>query len=287
MNLKLPDFSTVIIINKSHGQAKSLKIKTKHLNRLGHYAAAIGVVILILVGTVFYLSNKYAKQQQETEKLAQQVEDLKGKLPIIADDKAKTNEAQSYIQQIQGKLTKINQYLSKRGLKGFSNYAVGGNGDASAKLTDVEQYSMYNDYITKVLTSVAFTPMGYPRISSITSIFGFRADPFDNKHAEFHPGIDFQGQTGDAVRCTANGHIVFAGWAGGYGNCIRIAHTNNFETLYGHLSKIEVKVGQTVKVGDVIGKVGSTGRTTAPHLHYEVRKDGKPINPVKFLTLNN
>jgi len=134
---------------------------------------------------------------------------------------------------------------------------------------------------------VAFTPMGYPHISSLTSYFGYRSDPFDGGHAEFHPGIDFKGERGDAAKCTANGKVVFAGWFGGYGNCVRIQHKNNFETLYGHLSKITVKVGQDVTVGEKVGEIGSTGRSTGNHLHYEIRKNGKPVNPISYLSLNN
>ena len=135
--------------------------------------------------------------------------------------------------------------------------------------------------------TVAFTPMGYPHISALTSYFGYRSDPFNSSDAEFHPGIDFKGNKGDDARCTANGTVVFAGWAGGYGNCVRIAHANSYETLYGHLSRISVKVGQDVTVGQKIGEVGSTGRSTGTHLHYEIRKNGKAINPISYLTLNN
>ncbi len=118
-------------------------------------------------------------------------------------------------------------------------------------------------------------------------MFGYRSDPFNSANAEFHPGIDFRGAKGDEAHCTANGRVVFAGWYGGYGNCVRIAHANNYETLYGHLSRITVKVGQDVTVGQKIGEVGSTGHSTGTHLHYEIRLNGKPINPIKFLTLNN
>ena len=145
----------------------------------------------------------------------------------------------------------------------------------------------YDSYLNSVVTAVAFTPMGYPRISSLTSRFGYRNDPFSSARAEYHPGIDFKGNYGDAVKCTANGRVVSAGWAGGYGNCVRVKHNNGFETVYGHLSRITVKVGQKVNVGDKIGQVGSTGRSTGAHLHYEVRQNGKPVNPTKFLTLNN
>ena len=129
--------------------------------------------------------------------------------------------------------------------------------------------------------------MGYPRLSAITSGFGYRANPFDSESAELHPGVDLKGATGDPVHVTADGKVVFTGRKSGYGNCIIVQHKNDFQTLYGHLSRINVDDGQQVKTGDIIGKVGSTGRTTGPHLHYEVRKNGKPINPVKFLTLND
>ena len=79
---------------------------------------------------------------------------------------------------------------------------------------------------------------------------------------------------------------MIAGWFQGYGQCVKIKHKNNLETLYGHLSKINVKVGQTVNTGQVVGQVGSTGRSTGNHLHYEVRKNGKPINPKSFLSIN-
>lgn len=146
---------------------------------------------------------------------------------------------------------------------------------------------MYDEYLSRLLNSVAFTPMGYPRISSITSVFGYRSDPFDSENAEYHPGIDFKGAKGDPVHVTADGKVIFTGRKGGYGNCIIVQHKNDFQTLYGHLSHINVEEGQSVSTGDVIGKVGSTGRSTGSHLHYEVRKEGKPINPARFLTLNN
>ena len=217
-----------------------------------------------------------------------QITKLKGTIPESIAQTTRNNTAQAYVQAIESKLQNINSYLSKRGLKGFSTKAVGGNGNAEAsKLSEEETYSLYDEYLNRLEKTVAFTPMGYPRISSLTSFFGYRSDPFNSAHAEFHPGIDFKGARGDEARCTANGKVVFAGWYGGYGNCVRIAHGNNFETLYGHLSHINVKVGQEVTLGQKIGEVGSTGHSTGTHLHYEVRKDGRPINPKNFLTLNN
>lgn len=288
MKLNPKDVSTIVILNKNKQSAKTLQIRTRHLNRLRHYAIGLTSFILFLVGFIVFLQARNEQHEEENLQLLSQIVKLKGDMPITS---LKTNEghsAQSYIQGIEGKLKKINDYLRKRGLKGFSTKSVGGDANAEgAKLPDNEVYTAYSDYLTHLVNTVAFTPMGYPHISSLTSRFGYRSDPFDSASAEFHAGIDFKGSKGDAAKCTANGKIIFAGWAGGYGKCVRIKHANDFETVYGHLSRISVKVGQEVNVGDKIGEVGSTGHSTGAHLHYEVRKNGKPINPINFLTLNN
>ena len=286
MSSKQSDISTVIIVNKS--RQRTLQVKTKHLSRLKHYASGILAVILLLSGAVVYLKAQNQRQEQEKNQLVSQLIKLKGSIPAAVVQEKKANTAQAYVQGIEGKLQKINDYLKNRGLKGFSTKAIGGDGNAqAAKLSDEETYSLYDEYLNRLVHAVAFTPMGYPRISAFTSFFGYRSDPFNSSHAEFHPGIDFKGSRGDEAKCTANGKVVFAGWYGGYGNCVRIAHGNNLETLYGHLSHINVKVGQEVIAGQKIGEVGSTGRSTGTHLHYEIRKNGKAINPVKFLSLNN
>lgn len=280
------ELSTVIIVNKHRQQ--TLQVKTRHLAHLKHYALGIFGVIVILSLSIIYLSSQNKQQEAEKNQLLSQLIKLKNAVPLPVPQINKTGNAQAYIQNIQSRLQKINDYLRKRGLKGFSTAAVGGNGDdEGSRLTDDQTYSLYEEYLNRLERTVAFTPMGYPRVSALTSFFGYRSDPFNVAHAEFHPGIDFKGRRGDEARCTANGKVVWAGWSGGYGKCVRIAHANNFETVYGHLSRIAVKVGQEVTAGEKIGEVGSTGRSTGTHLHYEVRKNGKAVNPVKFLSLNN
>jgi len=288
MRSKVKDVSTVVILSKNKQAAKTLQIKTKHITHLKHYILSVVLVILSLAGFIAFL--QYKNQQTELEKqlLVAQIVKLKGQIPAAVPEVRDKPSAQTYIQAIELKLKKINDYLKKRGLKGFSTKSVGGDNNVEGnKLSDKEVYMAYDEYLSSLVNTVAFTPMGYPRTTSLTSFFGYRSDPFSSAHAEFHPGIDFKGHRGDGVKATANGRVVFAGWFGGYGNCVRIRHTNNFETLYGHLSKIKVKTGQKVSVGDNIGLVGSTGHSTGNHLHYEVRKNGKPVNPAKFLTLNN
>jgi murein DD-endopeptidase MepM/ murein hydrolase activator NlpD len=116
----------------------------------------------------------------------------------------------------------------------------------------------------------------------MTSPFGVRNDPFLGRPS-MHPGIDLRGEIGEPVHATAAGHITIAGRDGGYGNLVEINHGNGLATRYGHLSEIDVKVGENVHIGEVIGKIGSTGRSTGPHLHYETRIDGEAVNPQKFL----
>jgi murein DD-endopeptidase MepM/ murein hydrolase activator NlpD len=116
----------------------------------------------------------------------------------------------------------------------------------------------------------------------VTSGFGPRVDPFTSRIA-FHPGVDFAGPWGSTVVATAPGTVVWAGARAGYGNMVEIDHGNGFATRYGHLSKIDVKVGQTVRIGETIGEIGSTGRSTGPHLHYETRINGEAVDPQKFL----
>ena len=117
---------------------------------------------------------------------------------------------------------------------------------------------------------------------SVSSGFGIRRDPLLGTPA-MHAGIDFRGAVGSPARATAKGTVVKAGWNGGYGRMVEIDHGDGFTTRYAHLSKVLVNIGDKVDVGDVVGKVGSSGRSTGPHLHYEVRKNGGAVDPVRFL----
>ncbi len=137
------------------------------------------------------------------------------------------------------------------------------------------------DRLTRTLASV---PVRKPVMGEIdvSSGFGMRIDPFIRAPA-MHTGMDFRGDTGDPVRATADGNVTSAGPNGGYGKMVEIDHGNGLTTRYGHLSDIGVKVGQRVRAGHIIGKIGSTGRSTGPHLHYETRVGGDAVDPRKFL----
>lgn len=116
----------------------------------------------------------------------------------------------------------------------------------------------------------------------ISSFFGLRADPFGGSGSDYHPGIDIAVDYGTPIRAAAAGTVQDAQWNGGYGRFVSIDHGNGITTCYGHMSAIAVQPGQTVHRGDVIGYVGSSGYSTGPHVHFEVRQNGSPVNPLNF-----
>ncbi|TIQ45929.1 MAG: M23 family metallopeptidase [Mesorhizobium sp.] len=119
---------------------------------------------------------------------------------------------------------------------------------------------------------------------AVTSPFGVRTDPILGT-AALHTGMDFRAPIGMPAKVTAAGIVTKAGWNGGYGRMVEVDHGNGFATRYGHLSEIDVAVGQKLAAGDVIGKTGSSGRSTGPHLHYEVRHNGEAVDPLRFLAV--
>jgi len=195
-----------------------------------------------------------------------------------------TGTAQQRFRETQMLLKRVG--LSPRRFIRQSNIAVGGPyepiGSQDSDPAFRKLFVSWNklDTLQKGMLSVpALQPVTQYRI---TSGFGVRSDPF-NGSAALHTGIDLAGPMGEEIHASADGVVEKAGWGGGYGNMIDIAHGHGIETRYGHLSAILVKPGQKVKRGDVIARMGSTGRSTGSHLHYEVRIDGRAVNPVPFL----
>jgi len=127
-------------------------------------------------------------------------------------------------------------------------------------------------------------PLAKPMSGDIdfTSNYGYRVDPFTRSPA-MHTGVDFRAEAGSPIRATAPGKVVTAEYSGGYGNMVEIEHANGITTRYAHMSAILASVGQTVTVGTVVGRVGTTGRSTGPHLHYETRINDEPVDPTRFL----
>jgi murein DD-endopeptidase MepM/ murein hydrolase activator NlpD len=156
--------------------------------------------------------------------------------------------------------------------------------NAGAFERQIHRISLVRAHVDRLTKTLGAVPIRKPVTgeTETTSGFGVRIDPFLGRPA-MHTGLDFRGTTGEPVRATATGTVTAASWSGGYGKMVEIEHAHGLATRYGHLSEIDVVVGQRVKIGQIIGRLGSTGRSTGPHLHYETRIDGDAVDPQKFL----
>lgn len=174
-------------------------------------------------------------------------------------------------------------------LAGPGEEGRGGPFDASTK-ADPTFKSLFASW--KKLDNIADGAIAVPsdkpvKLASFQSAFGERTDPFERRR-KMHAGIDLAAPIGTPIYATADGTVSAAGWnSGGYGNLIKVDHGSGIETRYGHLSRILVSPGQRVTRGQQIGRMGSTGRSTGTHLHYEVRVDGRAVNPMPFLRASN
>ncbi len=192
------------------------------------------------------------------------------------------------VRRIRGVLTELG---IDAGRPSARNTAVGGPFVAARSTVDAGSFDYHLHRLTvaraqvdHLMRTVVTVPLRKPVLGEmdLSSGFGMRIDPFIRAPA-MHTGLDFRGDTGDPVRATANGKVTVANWNGGYGRMVEIDHGNGLITRYGHLSAISVTIGQSVRAGQVIGKIGSTGRSTGPHLHYETRVGGDAVDPLKFL----
>ena len=175
--------------------------------------------------------------------------------------------------------------LKKLGLAPSRVAAVGGPFEAAgnADPTFKQLFTSWKKLDTLQDGAIAVPSDKPVKSAAFTSGYGVRSDPFQGR-AALHAGIDLAGAVGTPIYATADGIITTAGYnSGGYGNLIKIDHGRGIETRYGHLSKMSVRAGRRVKRGDLIGRMGSTGRSTGSHLHYEVRIDGRAVNPVPFM----
>ncbi|MEO6256247.1 MAG: M23 family metallopeptidase [Sphingomicrobium sp.] len=175
--------------------------------------------------------------------------------------------------------------LKKLGLTPSRVAAVGGPFEAVGK-ADPTFKQLFNSWkkLDTLQDGAIAIPSDKPvRTAAFTSGFGVRSDPFRHG-AAMHPGIDLAGPMGTPVYATADGMVMRAGWnSGGYGNLVELDHGRGIATRYGHMSAIVVHAGDHITRGQLIGRMGSTGRSTGCHLHYEVRIDGRPVNPVPFM----
>lgn len=160
---------------------------------------------------------------------------------------------------------------------------TGNTSQNSQKATAGQSIPLLISQIESQLLRINSTPLGAPVFGTVTSTFGWRSSPYSRSGGHMHAGIDFSVEPMAPVVATAEGVVLDAGYKGAYGNCVVIKHRNGYETLYGHLAKLSVKPGDKVCRGERVGYVGNTGRSTGPHLHYEVKRHGEALNPQQFV----
>ncbi|MBP2652471.1 MAG: Peptidase [Firmicutes bacterium] len=158
--------------------------------------------------------------------------------------------------------------------------------ESSSILLKENGQTQKNKELARSTDEQASIPTIWPTSGAITSGFGWRNSPLESGN-ELHQGIDIANNMGIPVVATADGKVVKSGAAGGYGNMVQIDHGNGIETIYGHNSQIVVSVGQSVRKGQLISYIGSTGKSTGPHSHYEVRENGVAVNPFKYMVQYN
>jgi murein DD-endopeptidase MepM/ murein hydrolase activator NlpD len=154
----------------------------------------------------------------------------------------------------------------------------------AAKMSKLEEDMRAHEAI---LRQRGYTPTVWPVDGTLEAGFGGRRNPFGGGGYEFHSGQDIEAAWGAPVVAGASGHVSFVGWQNGYGQLVVVDHGGGLTTRYGHLSHIDVELNQIVSRAQLLGKVGSTGRSTGPHLHYEVRINDQPVNPIQYLLLSN
>lgn len=259
------------------------------------------VCFVVLLNTPFFETPKDKLQAREIENMKIRYEILNRKMDQVDEVLANIEDRDNNLYRAYFNASAIPEEQRKAGFGGVNRYkelegfdnselVIGTTKrlDAISKELVVQSKSL--DEIAKLakdkeklLASIpAIQPVKNEDLRQMASGFGYRSDPF-TKIRKFHAGMDFSARTGTPIYATGDGVVVVAdAKSSGYGNHIVIRHGFGYETLYGHMSKYKAKAGQRVKRGDIIGYVGSTGRSEAPHLHYEVHKNGEVINPINF-----
>ena len=284
------------------------RIQTRKRKKFGYVvlfllsSALFGFLIfLLLINTSYFETPKDKIQAREIEALALNYKVLNKKIDLMNEVLAAIENRDNNIYRIYFNTSPISEEERKAGFGGVNRYKdlQGYNNseliENSTKRVDVLtkelviQSKSLDEIVAlakqkeKLLAAIpAIQPVKNEDLKQMASGYGYRSDPF-TKIRKFHYGMDFTARTGTPIYATGDGVVYKADASlSGYGNHIEVNHGYGYKTLYAHLSKYNCRPGQRVKRGDIIGYVGSTGRSQAPHLHYEVFKNGERVNPLNF-----
>ncbi|MBN2644449.1 MAG: peptidoglycan DD-metalloendopeptidase family protein [Desulfuromonadaceae bacterium] len=274
-----------IIITGDHGRSHSLVVRR---GRLRFAAMAGGVLLVGLLASVYFAVGSFQQRHQlsDLQQLVDQLASHNRQLQAQVSRQQAEQETllSTTVSQLNEKRSLIEALLDKVGISipGNSEGENSGGPFIEMSADTPEEALLLSD---QVIEQVAQIPLGVPTEGYLSSGFGRRRDPLNGRYA-FHSGIDIAHYIGTKVHATAEGIVVECGNVPGYGKVVKIRHGDRFTTLFGHLDKIRVKRGSQVVRGDVIGTMGNSGRSTGPHLHYEIHDQGRPINPYGLTYLN-
>ncbi|MDP9171127.1 MAG: M23 family metallopeptidase [Acidobacteriota bacterium] len=276
------DYFIVVLAHSLHGRLQRVHIPHRFIySGLG----ALGLLLLLMFGVVGSYARmalkvaNYNSLQQEAQMLRVRYDNLQKKVK-------QTNEQLASLQVLADEVTTA--YGVKKQITGSPDLIS----EAPLVPTMRETLAEYDYLRTTNLAGrgrsifsrndVNILPVGWPINGRLMDGYGHRSDPFSGEGA-MHTGVDISAPFGTAVKATADGIVVHASWNTGYGRCVIVDHGNGYQTWYAHLSGTTVREGDEVRQGEVVGQVGSTGKSTGPHLHYEVRVHSTPVNPYRFL----
>ena len=259
------------------------------------------IMLLVLLYSPLIETPKEIAQAREIDNYQLQYEQLNRKMQQIESVLDNLQDRDNQIYRVIFEANPISEDVRKAGFGGVNRYAdLEGFENSelvvsttkrmeilskqvvvqSKSLDEIQRMALDKEVLISAIPSIQ--PINNEDLRRMASGYGWRTDPF-TKTRRKHKGMDFSAPTGTPIYATSDGKVIRVdGRAPGYGKHIRIDHGFGYVTLYAHLSKYNVRRGQEVKRGDVIGFVGNTGRSVAPHLHYEIRKDGKHLNPINF-----
>ncbi|MGI8470481.1 MAG: M23 family metallopeptidase [Pyrinomonadaceae bacterium] len=255
----------------THSYRSKIYIRRIEISKKRFHNSAVAAIILSVLSIGIFSTTKLDAAYLVKAETKTPTQNISRQISISQPKPASENKALNYERPVQNQ----------------SNN-TGGPAAVPFQLTNAESETEENAIEAELVniektSSPENLPTMWAHLGKINNEFGFRRNPFGGRSYEFHPGLDIGGEKGDIVIAPAGGVVVKAGWQGGYGNLIEVDHGNGLITRYGHLSKIEVQAGDVITRGQEIGLIGSTGRSTGPHLHFEVRLGDKAINPRRFL----
>ncbi|MBU0728899.1 MAG: M23 family metallopeptidase [Proteobacteria bacterium] len=279
-----------IIITGEEGEAKTFVISKLRLKALLNFTLATFFILSLLSFASINLFMKGSELESTVHTLKTTLQttqksnfSLQEKVTTL--DKEKEELLNGAVNELNKKSKLIESVLSTVGIAPKTKESKENSGGPFTRLPvqNAEDILFTAEHYLETIQSI---PLGPPFRGIITSKFGRRVDPLNGQPA-FHEGIDIRGKMGTPIKATANGKVLTRGYNSGYGWFLVIDHNNGFRSKFCHLKKILVQQGETITRGQKIALLGNSGRSTGPHLHYEIHNDDKIINPTKFLTIAN